>query len=151
MNNKTQYPTKDEILSNPPEILKEEIYYFLDWKKENFIKKWSKTSTSEKTKTINNLIINLSKLKNKEIPNIEWGNYEDCYNPQTKTIFLNFHKISIITALHELGHHLFGESELKACSYSIWLWKTIFPIQYEKMKWENHLLKKVDLTTKVET
>lgn len=49
---------------------------------------------------------------------------------------------SIITALHETAHAMYGPSELKACSWSIKLFKTMFPEEYEKLHWEGHMLKK---------
>ena len=49
-------------------------------------------------------------------------------------------KPSILTSLHEFGHHLYGASELTACSYSICMYIKVFPEIYEKMTWQNHLL-----------
>jgi len=47
---------------------------------------------------------------------------------------------SIISALHELGHHLFGSDELDACRYAIGLFKAGFPRAFEKLQWKGHLL-----------
>ena len=64
------------------------------------------------------------------------------YDSKNKTIHIDIHKISIISGLHELAHHLYGKSELKACRWSVWLFKICFPQQYKKLKWSNHLLVK---------
>jgi len=58
-----------------------------------------------------------------------------------QTIYLSDNNPSIISALHEFGHYLYGKSELKACRFSVHLFKEIFPIAYKKLKWEGHMLK----------
>lgn len=50
--------------------------------------------------------------------------------------------LSIITVLHELGHHFYGESELQACRFSVWLFRAAFPNAYAKLEWEGHTLKR---------
>lgn len=62
------------------------------------------------------------------------------YNPSNKTIYLDHHHPSVISTLHELGHHLYGESELLACRFSVWLFKEGFPRDYAKLKWNGHML-----------
>jgi len=58
-----------------------------------------------------------------------------------KIIYLSANSPSIISALHEFGHYKYGRSELKACRFSVHLFKEIFPIAYKKLKWEGHMLK----------
>ena len=62
------------------------------------------------------------------------------YNPRTRTIYHNKNNPSIISSLHELAHHLYGEDELIACKWSINLFRTAFPKSYAKLECENHLL-----------
>lgn len=50
-------------------------------------------------------------------------------------------KPSIISALHEFGHHLYGSSELKACRFSVHLFRTVWPKAYERLRWDGHMLK----------
>lgn len=66
---------------------------------------------------------------------------EYAYRPSDQTIMLDHNRPSIISALHELGHHLYGDSELQACRFSVWLFKEAFPKSYAKLRWEGHMLK----------
>jgi len=47
---------------------------------------------------------------------------------------------SVITGMHELGHHLFGSGEPKACSWSVHLFRMTFPRAFEKLSWNGHML-----------
>ena len=47
---------------------------------------------------------------------------------------------SIISFLHELGHYLFGPSELKTCRFSVGMFKTYFKDEMKNLKWEGHML-----------
>lgn len=71
----------------------------------------------------------------------KFSSMSSCYSPNTKEIHLKGNQ-SIITALHELGHHIFGSNELKACVFSISLFKIVFPKAYTRLKWNNHILTK---------
>lgn len=62
------------------------------------------------------------------------------YNKKTKTININ-KSLSIISTLHELAHHLYGPSELRACRWSIHLFRNVFPIGFKKLSWDGHMLK----------
>jgi hypothetical protein len=64
------------------------------------------------------------------------------YNPKNQTIFIN-ESTSIISLLHEFAHHRFGSNELKACRWSVWLFKKTFPKAFQKLKWKGHMLKKI--------
>lgn len=46
-------------------------------------------------------------------------------------------KPSIISVLHELGHHIKGDSELNATRYAIGIFSVCFPEAYAKLKWTN--------------
>lgn len=133
---KTKYPTKDEIISCRITPTKNDIKITRIWKKTM----WKiPKNIEEKIKTIKILLILLSKTHNKKTtikynPEIQSAYYSKKYD----LIVLNNH--SIITALHELGHTLHGNSELKACSWSIKLFQASFPIAFKKLKWENHKL-----------
>jgi hypothetical protein len=67
------------------------------------------------------------------------GSY--AYDPWNCTILLDHNHPSLISALHEFGHYLHGESELEACQFSVWLFKEVFPRSYEKLSWDKHMLK----------
>ena len=86
----------------------------------------------------------------------EEGWMRDYMSPEAKEeIILNSHpryernhkriilggKPSIISALHEYGHHLLGSDELQACIFSISLFRIVFPKAYEKLNWNGHMLR----------
>lgn len=131
-----KYPTKNKIINCKIIPTKIDIITTINWKKTL----WKKQkNTKEKIKTIKILLILLSINHNKTIkinfdPNIS----SPCYSPIDKTITLN--NYSIISALHELGHAIYGSSELKACSWSTKLFQESFPIAFKKLKWKGHLL-----------
>jgi hypothetical protein len=64
------------------------------------------------------------------------------YHKPSKTIIMN-QSTSIISLLHEMAHHLFGNSELKACRWSVWLFKKTFPKAFQKLVWKGHMLTKI--------
>lgn len=135
--NKKKYPTKEEILKCKTIPSKHDIETTKNWKKEI----WNKNEKiEEKIKKIELLLKviltrydkNTTIKFNPKIPSA-------CYSPKYNIIRLN--NCSIITALHELGHAIYGPSELKACSWSIKLFQISFPKSFEKLKWEGHMLK----------
>jgi len=63
------------------------------------------------------------------------------HNPATHEIIIG-KELSIITALHELAHFLFGADEEKACRWSVWLFKKTFPKAFSQLEWEGHLLRR---------
>lgn len=83
--------------------------------------------------------------------NVEYRpNLDTCaYQGATQTIFIN-KTLSIISALHELGHHLHGSSELLACSLSVHLFKAAFPKAFAKLEWKGHMLIKADHSAKIQ-
>lgn len=133
-----QYPTKEEILKNQPEKISDDIRILCDWKEEHY-KSWKEKPNTQKLAALKLLIISLSNLYKKSCT-IETSN-NDFYNPNSKTIFLNLDKPSIISTLHEFAHHIYGSSELKACAYSVWMFKIVFPKVFNKMDFDGHLLK----------
>ena len=135
----TRYPTKEEILENLHNFEKniKDIEIIKDWKEHNY-NGWKNLSGIEKRKRITDLINRLASLHKSKVT-IKWGQVS-YYMPSNLTISLEKDKPSILTSLHEFGHHLYGASELTACSYSICMYIKVFPEIYEKMTWQNHLL-----------
>lgn len=139
------YPTKEEILV-------EEIIFDKDtlqamklfksrWVQAKKEVKTIEVSASRKKKLLKALVKEISKI-NKTKVKITFKHNVCNYNYKTKIININ-ESLSIISTLHELGHHLFGESELTACRWSVWLFKKTFPISYKKLRWDGHILKKI--------
>lgn len=141
-----KYPTPEEILNEKIILLKEEIEYFKKWKNREW--KTAKETQIQKEYTkilaLRVLVREISFIHNEKPPSIiatltpATKNKSASYNHITKDIHL--YNTSIITTLHELGHHLYGKSELLACAYSVHLFKLVFPKAFKKLRWEGHLL-----------
>ena len=133
-----KYPTKDEIINCKTTPTKHDIEITKIWKKEMWKKHKHIKNKIEKLKI---LLFIIAKTHNKEIK-IEFNPKipSACYSKKYNTIILN--NYSIISALHELGHAIYGKSELKACSWSIKLFRYSFPVAFDKLHWEGHQLKK---------
>jgi hypothetical protein len=59
----------------------------------------------------------------------------------SRTIYLNAAQLSVITALHEFAHHLRGDSELKACAWSVAVFAQTFPASYARARFVGHQLR----------
>ena len=129
VNNMAKYPTKKEILYEEQRFKPETIKTMKEWKKDWLI--------NHDDKSVYRLLTMLSQIYDKPlcITNVNTNSY---YNPATRTI--NLHNTSIITALHEFAHHLYGPSEYKACKWSVWLFKKTFKTAYSKLTWSGHTL-----------
>ena len=132
------YPTKEEILETPVKFRKGTILIVKLWKTTAF-KNWKLSTTGDKLEKLTELTKALSKIYRIKPPTmVPYSVY--AYEPETQSILVDIANPSIISTLHELGHHIFGKSERKVCRWSIWLFKECFPLSYKKLKWENHLL-----------
>jgi hypothetical protein len=133
---KTKYPTKTTIINCKIVPTKTDIKMTKIWKET--IWRMSK-NTEEKIKTIKILLQLLSQSHNIKTRTIFKSKVPSaCYSKKYNTIILN--NCSIISALHEMGHAIYGKSELKACSWSIKLFQKSFPIAFKKLTWKGHLL-----------
>jgi hypothetical protein len=140
-----KYPTKEEIIAASyqlqinPQIIKETK----KWKKK-YTKNWKKNSNSTKINLLNLLLLILTEIErqsNKTIHKINFSTgIQYKYNPTHNIIYHNLSKPSIISSLHELAHHFYGPDELKACTWSTYLFITCFPLLYKQLEWDNHLL-----------
>lgn len=135
---KTMYPTQEEILKQKPKFKDGTIAITKLWKKE-ILKNWKKEVKWVKMEEIGLLIEALCALHDKKSPKIKLDT-EYFFDTKKKEIHLDYDNPSIISALHELGHYLYGPSELKACRWSIWLFIECFPGLYKDLKWKGHLL-----------
>jgi hypothetical protein len=138
INKKPKYPTKNEIIDCKTTPTKYDIKTTKKWKKDI----WNKNEeTKEKIERIKFLLEILLKKYNKKTtikfnPKLPTA----CYSKKYDIIILN--NCSIISALHELGHAIYGRSELKACSWSTKLFQYSFPIAFNKLTWKGHQLVK---------
>ena len=131
------YPSKEEILKTPFKISQKIIKITTDWKKV-YLKGLKQKTTKDKLKEITTLLYLLTGSRE---PVVKLGTSYG-YDLVGMVLFLNKNRASLVSALHELGHHFYGASELKACRFSIWLFKAVFPEFYEKLSWKKHLLVK---------
>jgi hypothetical protein len=63
------------------------------------------------------------------------------YDPRSQTIHL-IGRLSVVTLLHELMHHIFGPCERKACQFSLALFKHAFPRSFARLQFEGHMARK---------
>lgn len=141
-----EYPTKNEILKDlyrPSQV--EEMAVNL-WKEKHYTKKWSSASKAQKLEHLEILIGTLSILNGAPLPlnpNLGFKRGDHwAYFREEGLIMADPENPSIVSALHELGHHLFGVSELLACRYSVGVFSHCFPGAYNKLAWEGHMLVK---------
>jgi len=132
------YPTPNEIISPPLKHRKEVITAMEDWKP-----CWlavRKGTDEEKIECIRQLVEALALLYETQIYLRHEPEENSHYDQETTTIVLD--KPSIISALHELAHHLFGPNEKKACRWSVQLFQKTFPRAFAQLEWQGHLLVK---------
>jgi hypothetical protein len=139
--NLTKYPTKEEILEAPHTPSLNEQEAINRWKK-TYYKNWTELSTRNKHNRIAVLIAELNIANRGKSFRYITHEYGWQYTPDDNTIAGTENKPSIVSALHELGHHLYGESELKACRYSVGIFRSCFSKDYEKLTWKGHTLVK---------
>lgn len=131
------YPTREEILAERPMYRWGLFKVLSDWKRE-FYKHWSNQSDEDKREGLQVLAGMICRLyRAPDTPTIYFGE-ADGYVFAEGTIWLT--KPSIITMLHELGHHLFGQSELHACRFSVWIYQLRFGSAMSKLIWQGHRL-----------
>lgn len=61
-----------------------------------------------------------------------------CYSPSTRTI--NLPHPSVVSYLHEFAHAVFGSCEVKACRWSINLFRIFFPRSFASCQQQGHML-----------
>jgi hypothetical protein len=133
------YPTRDEILAGLYTPTEKERLALKIWKGTHY-KDWSLQSKYYKILNLENLIVELSAEHNS--PVVVSAGHKWAYYPDLKMILTDQDNPSIISALHEFGHHLFGSSELKACQYSVGIFMDQFKSAYDKLVWDGHMLVK---------
>ena len=134
----SRYPTPEKIMAVPVNFKPETIEDVKVWAKK-YLHGWKTQQIGYKRIALVALIQGLSNVYNKPCNSITSDEY--AYDPESQTIHLDEDKASILSTLHEFGHHLYGASELKACRWSIQLFKICFPKTFESLEWEGHMLK----------
>jgi len=135
------YPTPTEIMMTPEPTHKPGVIKLTkEWKKEIWKEKKAGTA-QEKFEALKTL---LERIANEHYSKPVEVTYQPdlpscCYNMASNRIAINS-SLSIISAMHELAHHLFGPSEKKACRWSVHLFKKTFPRAYANLEWSGHCL-----------
>jgi hypothetical protein len=136
------YPTKEEIMSQPVQFKKETTAAISEWKRtRSKIKNQTPWGNDEKFMALRLLIDKLNKVYNTNCAIVYQDTPTPYYSKKSNTITMNS-SLSVISTLHEFAHHLFGPDELKACRWSIWLFKQSFPKSFDKLTWKEHMLVK---------
>ncbi len=138
------YPTKEQILTqiHISQPLPKHIAIVKEWKNENYTSKWRSKTTAQKQKSVEELLQKLWKsIHNQSKKNISvtWDAVDGWFI-EVDTLKIHGQNPSIISALHELGHALYGPSELHACVFSIGIFMKCFPHAYAKLEWNGHML-----------
>lgn len=130
------YPTKEEILAERPKFRWGVFKAISDWKTAHY-RGWAARGDEERFEACQALVNAICSVYG--VPKAvisQWDDRVDAYRDGIITLT----KPSIITALHELGHHLFGPSELHACRFSVWIYQLRFSTALTKLVWNGHLL-----------
>lgn len=137
------YPTKEEILQALYLPTQQEIEAIRLWKK-SYYKGWAQCSTEEKHDRLEFLLVLLCSIHHKEMCLYEVATENHWSHVSTRPAIIKapLNNPSIISLLHELGHHLFGSSELEACRYSVGIFSNCFPKEYAQLTWVGHTLRK---------
>lgn len=127
-----RYPTAKQVMSDPVDFRVKTLEIMHEWKKEH-LKGWKEKDIGTKFVVLGFLIEMLGDTYDKPVKGFIASDHY-AYDPEEQTILYDVSHPSIISTLHEFGHHLYGRSELKACRWSIWLFKTVFPKTWETLE-----------------
>lgn len=136
----TKYPTKEKILRKEVRYPRGLIAIVKKWKQKNF-KNWATKANSDKFVALADLLDELGRFYNRPLQYIKLDD-QYCYLMEAKAIWMDKNHPSILSTLHEFGHHIHGSSEVKACRFSVWLFRKAFPKTYEQLEWDGHMLKR---------
>lgn len=140
---KPKYPTKEEVLASLYEPSDEEINAVKQWKQRAYEKRWKnlkKLPRLEALMDLGDIMLSLGGIFSADMPNWVEGD-KWAYYPQQKVVMLDGDNPSILSLLHEIGHVILGDSELKAQVYAVSMFKAAFPKEYARLEWDGHMLK----------
>lgn len=134
----TKYPSKEEIMITPYQLKTEFVKRLTEWRDNEYKKNWKVSDKDGKGILLARLVNMLSGNCANQVK-VKYA-YQYYYQPETQTIYLDRNNPSIVSTLHEFGHHLLGANELTVCRFSVWLFKECFPEAFQKLKWKGHML-----------
>jgi len=136
------YPTQAEIMERPPTHKPEVIAFFKQWKRSTWKEARAAGTEGARYSALTILVQGIAEIYRRPVEvGINTELASACYVPMQNKIVFNS-RLSVITALHELSHHLFGTSEKKACRWSVHLFKKVFPRAFAQLEWQGHMLVK---------
>lgn len=137
------YPTKEEILANLRPLDKRTVLA-MRFFKDTFYVSWRIQSNNLKLLSLKALVDSICILMEEEVPDVKISHFgysyleEDVDEGKNAVIYLG-PEASILSTLHELGHHLYGPSELDAQVFAVSCYKIINPT-LKGLQWKGHLL-----------
>lgn len=132
-----RYPTKTEILKDPRPLFRKEVLDAVSLWKINYFKNWHSKPFSEKMTALRALSRVICSSYGMTVAPVQASGVTH-YDRDRGIVCLS--TPSVVSLLHELGHHLFGTSEYHACRFSIWLFIVRFKSQVENLQWQEHQL-----------
>lgn len=136
------YPTKEQILEKETKYRSGTKKILSEWKETIWKKARKSEEPMERYDALKQLIEVLGTRYEKPCLIKYEENIPSCYySPIFKTIFIN-KTMSVISTLHEFAHHLYGPDELKACRWSVHLFKQVFEKSFKHLIWREHMLVK---------
>lgn len=136
----TTYPTVAEALAHTRHIDERTIDAVKIWKS-LFWKGWNKQEPAWQFAGLLWLVTAVCRVEGVCPIDIDIGK-DYLYVPREETPLIIFGATpSVISTLHEIGHHLFGKSELEACAFSLQLFKEVFPKDFAKLHADGHMMK----------
>lgn len=128
------YPTVEEAFAHKIKLKPEIIQKVLDWKHIT----WRDWAKKEKFYQFNFLKTLIQEILGDNTILIYFGNaYFSIKDPPAIVLGP---VPSVISTLHEVGHQLYGSSELEACAFSLQLFKEVFPKDFAKLKPHGHMM-----------
>jgi hypothetical protein len=126
------YPTADEVLAAPELTYRPEVVRFVfAWKRE-----WQ--GRRRTPDAIGALLRGLADVYQTPVDVTFMSGASDSADLRGH-ITLNADHLSVITALHEFAHHRFGASEMKACRWSVQLFRKTFPRTFARGRFVGHV------------
>lgn len=131
------YPTKEEILARPLLFKRELLAATKAWKAEHYDGSWATKTQEQKIASLCTLVDVLD--NGRRSVKVSIGLVYR-YFPAQRLLEIDGRNPSIISTIHEMGHHVRGWSELEACRYSVFMFQKVFPKAYAKLTWKGHML-----------
>lgn len=133
------YPSTEQVIEA---VSKTNVDWYIpvvkSWKTNYYNRKWSKETNEYKLLALQTLA-SLIKASSPSYSYTVIVGDQYCFRPWLNQIELGQNP-SILSTLHEIGHAIWGPSELDACRFSVAIFKTVFPKEFSQLEWKGHML-----------